>query len=140
MRLRFGAKGYFLLEALIAISLFSIGVLGIAMTQLQMTKHVTNSKYRVKANQLINSAIVDMQSNPANEKCYLTMDSCGDEWRSMANELAGDNSRNYSVTKDQDNLISITVSWSIASEKTYNSQAVWHHAQGSFMPIVGKIE
>lgn len=133
-------KGYLLLEALISIAIFSIGVLGIAVTQLNMIRQATHSQNRTEAVSLVNSAITDMQSNPTKEDCYTTSASCGDDWKSRAASLSGANDQNYTVLKDDDGRVTITVSWSMKADQTHGGSEKWYSVSGTYFPIVGEIQ
>ena len=55
-------RGAFLLEALIAILIFSFGILGLIGMQAQSIRYVSDSQYRAEATYLVNSYIARMWS------------------------------------------------------------------------------
>jgi len=54
------SSGFVLLEALIAILIFSIGVLGLIGLQARSAKHSTDAKYRSEASLLVNQLLGNM--------------------------------------------------------------------------------
>lgn len=63
-------KGSVILEALIAILLFSIGILGLVQMQAVSVNHVSDAKYRVDASFLANQIIGLMWANRASLATY----------------------------------------------------------------------
>lgn len=63
--------GVVLLEALIAILIFSLGVLGIVGLQAAMIKNTADAKYRADASYIAQQRIGQMWSDPANVLTYL---------------------------------------------------------------------
>jgi type IV pilus assembly protein PilV len=59
-RSRQGQHGGFLLEALIAILIFSFGILGIVGLQAQSIRHINDAQYRAEAIYLANSVVSRM--------------------------------------------------------------------------------
>lgn len=64
-------QGVVLLEALIAILIFSMGVLAIVGLQAAMTKNTTDAKFRSEANFLAQQRIGLIWSNPADLTTYV---------------------------------------------------------------------
>lgn len=64
-------SGVVLLEALIAILLFSMGVLAIVGLQASMVKNVADSKYRAEAGYIAQQRIGMMWADPDNVDSYL---------------------------------------------------------------------
>lgn len=58
-------SGFLLLEVLIAILVFSFGVLAIAGLQATMVKNTTDGQYRAIASEVAEQRIADQWSNPA---------------------------------------------------------------------------
>lgn len=67
-------QGVVLLEALIAILIFSLGVLGIVGLQAAMIKNTTDAKYRSEASYIAQQRIGQMWSDPANVNAYIETD------------------------------------------------------------------
>lgn len=69
--LKSAQQGVVLLEAMIAILLFSMGVLAIVGLQAAMIKNTADSKYRAEASYIAQQRIGLMWSDPANIGSYL---------------------------------------------------------------------
>jgi type IV pilus assembly protein PilV len=87
-------QGVVLLEALIAILIFSLGVLGIVGLQAAMIKNTTDAKYRSEASYIAQQRIGQMWSDPANVNTYIETDTNISELlpagkRTVAQPLAG---------------------------------------------------
>lgn len=70
-------SGIVLLEALIAILIFSIGILGVIGLQAAMIKSTAQSKYRADANFVAQQMLGDMWSDPTNIANYYVYDCSG---------------------------------------------------------------
>ena len=64
-------RGVVLIEAMIAILLFSIGVLAIIGLQATMIKNTADSKYRAEASYIAQKRIGQMWADPANLATYV---------------------------------------------------------------------
>lgn len=64
--LPFSQKGVFLLEALIAILIFSVGILGLVGLQSTMARNTTEAGYRSEANYIAQQVLGAMWANPCN--------------------------------------------------------------------------
>lgn len=87
-------QGVVLLEALIAILIFSLGVLGIVGLQAAMIKNTTDAKFRSEASYIAQQRIGQMWSDPANVATYIETDTNISELlpagkRTVAQPLAG---------------------------------------------------
>jgi type IV pilus assembly protein PilV len=71
-RSAFDQRGFLLLEVLIAMLIFSIGVLGIVGLQASMTRAQTGSKFRADASILAQRLVGTMWSDVANINSYAT--------------------------------------------------------------------
>ena len=67
---RNGQKGSMLIEALLAILVFSIGVLALVGMQAAAIRNVSNAKYRTDASFLANQVIAEMWANRNNLPAY----------------------------------------------------------------------
>lgn len=65
-----GQKGVSLLEALLGMLIFSIGILAVVGLQITAVRAVTESKYRMDASFLANQVIGEMWSNRTNLATY----------------------------------------------------------------------
>jgi type IV pilus assembly protein PilV len=64
--------GAVLLEALIAVLIFSFGILAISGLQAAMVKNTTDSNYRAEANYLVQQQVGRMWANPIGMNTFLT--------------------------------------------------------------------
>lgn len=64
-------QGSVLIEALIAILIFSMGILALVGLQAAMVQNTTNSKYRIDASYIAQQRIGTMWADPANAANYL---------------------------------------------------------------------
>jgi len=62
--------GSVLLEGLIAISIFSFGMLGLVAYQSNMVAQSTQTSYRLNASMLVNSLLGAADADAANYSCY----------------------------------------------------------------------
>jgi type IV pilus assembly protein PilV len=63
---RFNQSGVILLESLIAILIFSIGILALVGLQAVMVGNTTEAKYRSEANLIVQKRVAEIWANPAN--------------------------------------------------------------------------
>jgi len=68
--LKFAQQGAVLLESMISILLFSIGVLAVVGLQASMIKHTTDSKFRADASYVAQKTIGQMWADPDNLTTY----------------------------------------------------------------------
>ena len=69
--LKSAQQGAVLIEAMVAILIFSLGVLAIVGLQGNMIKNVADSKYRSEASYIAQSRIAQMWANPDNLATYI---------------------------------------------------------------------
>lgn len=72
---KFSQKGAVLLEALIAILIFSMGILALVGLQAAMLQNTTDSKFRADASYLAQQQIGRIWADPANAASYVTSNS-----------------------------------------------------------------
>ena len=110
--------GVMLLEALIALLIFSVGILAIVAMQATAVQDLGESKYRTDASFLANQVIADMWANSANLADY-EWDGSGAapavlaDWVSTVNKRLPGTAK-YPPTIQRDpatNAITVTVSW-----------------------------
>lgn len=111
-----------MIEALIAILLFSLGILALAGLQGTMTRNVTQSKLRGEASYLANQLIGQMWVDQANLAKYeITSSACADtaydkctSWLDAVNgTLPGGNAE----VEVNAGVVGITVSWQMQGEE-----------------------
>ena len=117
-------SGVVLLESLISIVIFAVGVLGMVGLQASMTKAQTSSKYRGDASYLASGLIGTMWSDniAANLPNYTTAQCANyapcNEWQSkVAIALPGGSA---AVTVDASNNVTVTIQWSVPGEGAHN--------------------
>jgi type IV pilus assembly protein PilV len=123
-------SGVMLLEALIALLVFSVGVLAIVAMQAAAFQDMGESKYRTDAAFLANQIIADMWSNSANLDSYV-WDGAGappavlEDWITTVDKrLPG--TVKYRPTIERDaatNAMTVTVSWQQARDRTISAPA-----------------
>jgi type IV pilus assembly protein PilV len=96
-------RGFMLLEALIALLIFSIGVLGIVGLQASMTKAQTGSKFRADAAFLAQRLLGNMWSDRSGLDNYATAGACSShtrctEWLSEVGQLLPNGAATVTVT------------------------------------------
>jgi type IV pilus assembly protein PilV len=69
---KFGQKGAVILEALIAILIFSMGILALVGLQAVMLQNTTDSKFRADASYLAQQQIGRIWADPANASTYVS--------------------------------------------------------------------
>lgn len=108
-------KGIVLLEGLIAILIFSLGILSIVGLQAVNLKQTTDAKYRVDASYIANQTLGMMWANPANMV-------------SSQGQVAGlpNGSRTVVVAPvaADVNLVTVTITWQLPGEPTGHSHVV----------------
>lgn len=115
-------RGFALLEALIAILLVAIGVLGLVGLQSKMTHAQTGAKFRGDAAYLASELIGTMWGDTANLASYVTSSGstctytrCSDWVNKVANALP---SGVPAVTVNA-GVVTITITWSVPNEGTH---------------------
>lgn len=120
-------RGFILLEGLIAVLIFSLGILGLVGMQATAMKHSVEAKYRADASFLVNKLLAQMWAdNPAS----LSIDygPAGAKFEAWKAELDSTLSGLPGATADititpiaapQGNQITITVSWHHPQDPSY---------------------
>ena len=118
---RRASHGFMLIEALVALLIFSFGVLGIIGLQASMTKAQTQSKFRADASLLAQQGIGAMWSDSANLASYATA-SCAahapcNDWRSRVAAALPNGAATVDLSASPEVLITIT--WTPPNEETH---------------------
>lgn len=113
--------GIALLEALLGILIFSIGILAVVGMQAVAIKTVAESKYRMDASFLVNEVIGDMWANRPNLAQYAysggTPPAVLTAWIAKVNNtLPGTAANPPEIVIDAGNVITVTVFWQHAQE------------------------
>ncbi len=120
-------RGFMLIEALVALLIFSFGVLGIVGLQASMTKAQTQSKFRADASLLAQQGIGAMWSDNANLASYATASCAGyarcNEWAARVAAALP----NGAATVDLSALpeVLVTINWTPPDDQmhTYTAMA-----------------
>lgn len=102
-----GQRGATLLEVLIAVLIFSIGILAIVGVQALATRVTTDSKYRADASFLANQALGRVWGDPANVASFV-------ETETTVNDLPG-GKRSVAVNG---NRVTVTLTWQLPGEES----------------------
>lgn len=111
--LRSAQQGAVLIEAMVAILIFSLGVLAIVGLQANMIKNVADSKYRSEASYIAQSLIAQMWADPDNLATYIQTDT------DISAVLPGGK---QTVTQPGPGQYTVTVTWLVPgpNESTHN--------------------
>lgn len=114
-------RGVALLEALLGILIFSIGILAVVGMQAMAIKTVADSKYRMDASFLVNEIIGEMWANRANLAQYEysggTPPAVLTAWiKKVNNTLPGAATNPPEIEIDAGNVVTITIYWQHAEE------------------------
>jgi len=117
-------SGVMLIEALVAILIFALGVLSIVGLQASMTKVQTSSKFRGDASYLANGLLGTMWADDItnNLSKYTTAGCatyapCNDWSTKVAAVLPGGN---VAVTTDASNTVTVTINWTVPNEGAHS--------------------
>jgi type IV pilus assembly protein PilV len=117
MRMRSKQEGVTLLESLLGILLFSIGILAVVGLQAMAVRTVAESKYRVDASFLANELVGEMWVNRTNLATYAytgagTAPGVLQPWVTrVTNSLPGVAAHGPKVVIDAANTVTITIYW-----------------------------
>jgi type IV pilus assembly protein PilV len=109
------ARGVVLIEILVAVVLFSIGVLGLIGVQIASMKNVGESQYRVEAAMLANSLAAQMRTSPAATRATDFASPGGTRyatWKnSVTSTLPGAGATPPSVDTSTYPTVTVTITW-----------------------------
>lgn len=116
------ARGIALLEVLVALLIFTVGVLGLAGLQATMTRAQTQAQMRADAGYLANEAIGRMWSDVTNTALYDAGNCAAQarclEWqKKVAQILPGGQG---SITADGSGQVSVSVTWTLPGGETHS--------------------
>lgn len=115
-------SGVVLIEAMIAILIFSVGVLGIVGMQANMIKNTADSKFRADASNIAQQRIGQMWTDPDNLVTYLEVDT------DISNLLPNGT---RTVTQPVTGQFVVTVNWQQPGEGAHTFTAVASIAGGN---------
>jgi type IV pilus assembly protein PilV len=112
--MRAAQEGVMLLEALVAILIFSIGVVAVMGMQAVSIEQVTQSKYRMDASYLANQIIGKMWTDLPNLATYATAGSSGRiAWDTTVSKTLPSGTGTITVAGT---LVTVTVNWKMPNE------------------------
>ena len=124
-------NGSSLIEGMIAILIFSFGVLGTMSYQSNMLVQTTQTAYRLAASTYVNSLQGAAESDPQNYACYTTTTNTAKSamnctsatsymasWRSSVLSMQGNSNIFPSSVYNLDGSITISVYWKLPQEKS----------------------
>jgi type IV pilus assembly protein PilV len=121
---RSASSGVMLIEALVGILIFALGVLSIVGLQASMTKVQTSSKFRGDASYLANGLLGTMWADDiTNNLSKYTAAGCAsyapcNDWNmKVAAALPGGS---VTVTADATNTVTVTINWTVPNEGAHN--------------------
>jgi len=125
-------RGSAMIEGLIAMLIFSFGLLGTAAFQLIMIKQTANVHYRLEASNLLSSALGDIEADASQQACYARTAGCAsslqaDAWYARIATLPGAATYPTTVTVDADGVTTIKIYWSLPKEKDRLGNPVVHN-------------
>jgi type IV pilus assembly protein PilV len=107
-------RGAMLLEALIAIIIFSLGILGLIGLQANATQSTRNAKFRADANQVVSERIAFLRFDPLNTAGY-------EETDTDVSSILPDGKRTTVVVGD---VATVTVTWTAPGESSSQKHSV----------------
>jgi type IV pilus assembly protein PilV len=115
------ARGFMLIEALVALLIFAFGVLGLVGLQATMTKAQSTAKYRADASFLAQQVLGTMWSDAPNLANYATANCTGyarcNSWAAkVASTLPGGNAAVTVVASD----VTVAITWTQPNEGSHS--------------------
>jgi len=111
--------GVMLIEALVAILLFSIGVVAVMGMQAVSIEQVSQAKYRTDASYLANQIIGQMWLDQANLSTYTTAGSAGrSSWDAVVAATLPSGTATITQDATTKSLMTVTVNWKMPNETT----------------------
>jgi type IV pilus assembly protein PilV len=115
-------SGVVLLESLIAILVFSLGILGIVGMQATAVKQVTDARYRIEASLLADQLLGTMRVSDRNAAALQSRFTTGGagyaEWLSnVSTTLPGIDTYPPSVAVNANGIVTVTVRWRAPNEE-----------------------
>jgi type IV pilus assembly protein PilV len=133
-------RGAAMIEGLIAILIFSFGLLGTAAFQLIMIKQTANVHYRLEASNLLRSALGEIEAEVAQQACYAKTVGCvntlqADAWYAKIATLPGAGTYLPTVSTDATGVTTIKIYWSLPKEKDALGSPVIHNVAARVAPL-----
>ncbi|MDF3833595.1 prepilin-type N-terminal cleavage/methylation domain-containing protein [Cupriavidus basilensis] len=136
-------QGFALIEALVSLTLFSVGIVGLCAATLLAAKQNSQTRYRTVAQYYAAEIIGVASVDAANAACYTvpagggctagTGQAIATDWlKRVKGALPSDDQHAPSVVYDAiTGNLTVTLQWKLAGEaqeKTYLSLTTWHNA------------
>ncbi|MES2536086.1 MAG: hypothetical protein V4632_09470 [Pseudomonadota bacterium] len=119
--------GSIMLESLLAILIFSLGILSIVALLGASIKSTTNAKYRADASLLANQVIASMWIGDKTNAVLISSFASANNgagyvaWKAnVTSALPGAAANPPTITIDSSNRVNVTVFWSVPGESTVN--------------------
>jgi type IV pilus assembly protein PilV len=110
-------QGVMLLEALVAILIFSIGIIAVMGMQAVSITQVSQSKYRTDASYLANQIIGQMWTDPANIGLYASPGGPRTQWDATVKSTLPQGQGDIAVVKvGTGGTATVTVSWKMPDD------------------------
>lgn len=107
-------QGAMLLEVLIAIIIFSLGILGLVGLQANATQAARNAKFRADANQVVSERVATLRFDPTNLAGYNESDT-------DVSDRLPDGKRTTTIVGD---VATVTVTWSATGDSATQRHSV----------------
>jgi len=129
LQTKYQQSGSALLEGLIAICIFSFGMLGLVAYQSNMVAQSTQTSYRLNASMLVNSLLGAADADAVNYSCYTypSQPAAGanctvgsayvNNWVIAVKKMPGAATTSPTSSLDGSGNLTVTVSWKLPSEK-----------------------
>lgn len=114
-----GQRGSILLEGMIAILIFSLGILGLMGMQAASIKNVSDAKYRLDASYLANQIVGQMWADaPTNLASYASTNSYKSSWQATIASTLPSGAGNILVSAAQQ--VTVTITWQVPGESAHS--------------------
>lgn len=121
MNTKTSARGFAITDVLMAILLFSVGILGLVGLQGAMTKNQLEAKVRAEATYLANELIAQMWSDTANIANYTSSGCAGhtpcNTWKSKVTAALPSGAGSVATTSSGD--VTVTITWTNTAGDTH---------------------
>lgn len=126
-------RGSAMIEGLTAITIFSLGILGVVGLQASVLENNAQSQFRAEASYLAQEIIGVARADAANATCYTVNPAAGactnpaaqiavEEWQARVQDtLPGSEEELPTVTLDADGTFTVTLQWKRQTDDTWNN-------------------
>lgn len=119
--IRRASRGFMLLEALIGIAIFAVGILGLVALQASMTKAQTGAQFRAEAANLAGEIRGTMWANIPNLASYDTSANCPafPQCKAWTDKVSGRLPGGVGSIDVTSGLVTIVIQWTPPNEETH---------------------